>query len=130
MSENVALLRRGYELFAAGDFDALLELVADDVVVERPGGQPALHGRAEYRAFLEPDAFESQRFEPLEFVENGDRVLVRVHSHARGAGSGVEWDEEWFHVWTMRDGRGAHLVATTDEAEARLAAGLANVPRP
>jgi ketosteroid isomerase-like protein len=37
---NVRLIRRGYDSFAAGDLDALRELVADTVVWHEPGRSP------------------------------------------------------------------------------------------
>jgi ketosteroid isomerase-like protein len=124
VSRNLAALREGFEIYARGDFDGLMDLIHDDIVVIRPGGQAPVEGKEAFRAFMEPDAFESQRFEVREMVENGDEILVRVQLHAIGATSGVEWIQEAFHVWTMRDGRGVRLVATFDEAEARRAAGL------
>ena len=130
MSGNLERLQRGYDLFAQGDYDGLVELVADDLVIVRPGGQSPVEGKQAFRAFLEPDAFEMQTMEPLEFVENGDHIFVRVHSRLRGAGSGVEWAQDVFHVFTFRDGAASRLFATQDEHEARREAGLANVPRP
>ncbi len=37
---NVRLIRRGYESFAAGDLDALRDLMADTVVWHEPGRSP------------------------------------------------------------------------------------------
>ena len=130
MSENLERLRQGFERYARKDYDGLMDLLADDIVIVRPGGQSPIEGKAAFRKFMEPDAFESQNTEPLEFIENGDQILVRVVLTVRGAGSGVEWQQEGFHVWTFRDGFGTRLVATFDEEEARREAGLANVPRP
>ena len=43
---------------------------------------------------MEPDAFEEQRIEPLDFRVEGKKVLVREHTQARGAGSGINLDVE------------------------------------
>ena len=39
---------------------------------------------------MEPDAFAENVIEPLEFRIGGNKVLVRQHARARGAGSGIE----------------------------------------
>jgi hypothetical protein len=39
---------------------------------------------------MEPDAFDERQIEPLEFSVQGNKVLVRKHTGARGAGSGIE----------------------------------------
>jgi ketosteroid isomerase-like protein len=122
---GIDTLRRGIERSNNGDFDGMVELVTEDVVIQRPGGQGEIHGRAALREFMEPDAFESIRFEPQDMAENGDRVYAKMHITARGRTSGLEVDQVGYHVWTMRDGHGVRLEVFEDEAEARRAAGLA-----
>src|SRR5207247_653086 len=79
-----------------GDFDVLIEVADPDIVLVRAGGQPELRGAEALRAWLEPDAFESQVLEPTEFRVAGNRVLMRVESTVRGAGSGIETKgEDW-----------------------------------
>ena len=76
---------------------------------------------------MEPDAFEEQRIEPLDFRVEGRKVLVHQHAQARGAGSGIELDIEYWTVWTFDD----DLLVTRmesflphEESEALEAAGL------
>jgi hypothetical protein len=52
---------------------------------------------------MEPDAFEENQVEPLEFSVRDNKVLVRQHAAARGAGSGIELDMEIWAVWTLND---------------------------
>jgi ketosteroid isomerase-like protein len=123
-------MKKGYELFNQGDFDALRDLVSDDVVLELSGDAPLVRGWEALRAFVEPDAFEWQRNEPLRFEVNGDKLLIHLLVTARGAGSGLELEAPWWHVWTIENGLGVHLLATADEATAEAAAGLGqNGPR-
>ena len=124
VTDTIATLQRGYELYNNEDFDALVELLARDIVIERMGGAPPLVGRDALKRFAEPDAFEWQRMEPMEFRENGDRIFVRVRFRARGRGSSIEVEQPGYHVWTLRDGVFAHVLTTMDEAEALAAAGL------
>jgi hypothetical protein len=52
---------------------------------------------------MEPEAFESQRIEPLSFEVEGSRVLTRQRIIARGAGSGIEMEVESLTIWTFND---------------------------
>jgi ketosteroid isomerase-like protein len=101
--EIIAGLRRIYEAFNRGDFDAAAEIAHPDIEFVRPGGQSSVRGVAALRAWMEPDAFEEQRVEPLDFRISGNKVLVRQHARARGAGSGIELDIGSWAVWTLDD---------------------------
>lgn len=96
-------LRRTYELFNAEEFDAAVEMAHPDIVFVRPGAQSELRGADALRAWMEPDAFESQVIEPDEFEATGNRVLVRQRASARGAASGIEVEIESWTVWTFDD---------------------------
>jgi ketosteroid isomerase-like protein len=120
-------LRRAYEAFNRGDFDAAVEFAHPEMEFVPPGGQASLRGAAALRAWMEPDAFEEQRIEPLDFRVEGNKVLVRQHTQARGVGSGINLDMEHWTVWTFD----ADLLVTRaetylphQESEAREAAGL------
>ena len=96
-------LRRSYEAFNRGDFDAAVESAHPEIEFVPPGGQASLRGAAAVRAWMEPDAFEEQRIAPLDFRVAGNKVLVRQHTQARGAGSGINLDMEIWAVWTFDD---------------------------
>jgi ketosteroid isomerase-like protein len=121
---DVERMKRGFELFNEEDYDALREFISADVVVERAGGLPPLRGWEAFRALQEPDAFEWQRIYPVDWTINGDKVLLKVRMVSKGAGSGLELEVQGWMVWTVRDGIVVHIVNSTDEAEARAAAGL------
>ena len=77
---------------------------------------------------MEPDALVEQRIEPIEFRSNGNRVLVRQHTLARGAASGIELDLDNWAVWTFDDNGLATRVESFlmhEERGALEAAGLA-----
>jgi ketosteroid isomerase-like protein len=125
--KNVELLRSLYEAFNRGDFDAAVRDAHPDVELIRPGGQSPVRGGAALQAWMEPDAFEDQRFEPLDFTVNGGKVLVRQRMTGRGAGSGVEFDLTLFVVFTIDDGglvTRLEAFLPHEEAEALEAAGL------
>jgi ketosteroid isomerase-like protein len=122
--QMVERLRRTYELFNAGEFDAAVELAHPEIVFVRTGAQSELRGADALRAWMEPDAFESQVIEPTDFEATGNRVLVRQDATARGAGSGIEVEIESWTVWTFDDdGRVTRMefFLPDEEDEARRA---------
>jgi ketosteroid isomerase-like protein len=58
---------------------------------------------ASYREWLEPWA--ELRRQPKEMIDFGDRLLVIIDQRGRGAGSGLEVNEEIANVYTFRNGR-------------------------
>jgi ketosteroid isomerase-like protein len=125
--EILSSLRRTYEAFNRGDFDTAIQIAHPEVEFVPPGGQSPLRGSDALRAWMEPDALEDQRIEPIEFRINGNRVLVRQHTLARGAGSGIELDLENWAVWTLDDDGLAMRVASFlihEKSDALAAAGL------
>jgi ketosteroid isomerase-like protein len=125
--EIIARLQRFYEAFNRDDFDAATEIAHPQIEIVRPTGQPPLRGADALRGWMQPDAFEEQQLEALEFSVNGNKVLVRQHATARGAGSGIEVDDDGWAVWTLNDdGLAIRLEFYLDhqEVEALEAAGL------
>ena len=108
-------LRENAEAINRGDFDIAIRLADPDIVLVRPGGLPDLRGTDAVRAWMEPDAFESQRYELRGFEVEGNRVLTRQRIIARGAGSGIEMEIESLSVWTFSDeGKVTRVEAFTE----------------
>jgi len=127
--ENLDRVRRGLDAYNRGDFDAVMEHIHPEIELVLAGGQTALKGAAQFRAWMEPDAFESQVSEPLEFRVIGNKILVRLRTHIRGAGSGMEAEFPTWAVWTIdADGLTTRIEIYLghQEAEALAAAGLAD----
>jgi ketosteroid isomerase-like protein len=119
--------KQAFERFNEGDFDVIGEFVSADVQMERViEGELPVTGRDNLRAFLEPDMFAWQRFYPLDWTVNDDKVLVHLRLKSKFAGSGIELDVDAWMVWTVDDGVVVHMANFTgqQEAEARQAAGL------
>ena len=122
-----ARLRRAYDAFSRGNFDRAMEIAHPDVEFVPPGGQAPVRGAKAFRAWMEPDALEENRIEPREMRVNGDKVLVRGHAWARGAGSGIELEVDAWAVWTVdEDGLVTRVEAFLghQEGDALKAAGL------
>ena len=101
--EKIARIRGLCDAMNLGRLDAAAEFGHPEVVLVRAGGQGELQGVEALRDWMEPDAFESQLLEPLEFEVVGERALARVRSTARGAGSGIEIEIDAWTVYTFDD---------------------------
>jgi ketosteroid isomerase-like protein len=126
-AEIAANVRRGLDAYSRQDFDTVMTFVHPEIELVLSGEQQPLKGAAQFRAWMEPDAFESQEVEPLDIRVVGNKALVRQRNHIRGAGSGLEAD---FLNWSVRTYDDAGLLTRiaifTDhqEAEALEAVGL------
>jgi uncharacterized protein len=128
--ENVALVLR---VFGQGrdNPDVLFDVLDDDVqwdygVLDIPDSAGIWHGPAGVREFFRRwvGAFEDWDFEFGDAIAVGDSVVVRVHQWGRGKGSGVTVDQEFWQVWTIRNGKVVRFRAYVTEAEALEAVGL------
>ena len=128
-SDNIEILRQGYEAVNRGDLGAVLGIVDREVEIrDRPEApDPAVYRGHEgaLAAFdVSADTFEELRFLPEEFVAGGDHVVVVIRLLGRGRGSGVPVEDRVVHLWTMRDGKAVALQVYSDVDDALEAAGL------
>jgi ketosteroid isomerase-like protein len=104
--DRVTRIRAAYDAYNRGDFEAVIEVFHEDVEWHPPATsvepQP-LHGRQAVRDYLTPNLFDRQLAEPLEIIDEGDRILVMARSTMRGAGSGLVVEETVFHLWSIDD---------------------------
>ena len=118
-------LHRGYEAFNRGDYDSAMEFVRPDVVlISLNPGRTEIRGAEAFRAWMEPDAFDSQVSEPNVIEIAGHRVLIHQRTRARGAGSGIEFESGSWAVWTFdEEGRVIRMenFLEQEEEEARRA---------
>jgi ketosteroid isomerase-like protein len=64
-------------------------------------------GHEEVRRFFEDMTapFDETVFEPEEFFERGNRIVVFLHQKARPSGAGRMIENRIGHLWTMRKGK-------------------------
>ncbi len=113
MSEdNLDVVRRGYDAFGRGDIDALLELFDEQIQWVTPGPSELATsgrrtGRQEVGQFFASvnELFDVQRFEPRDYIAQGDRVVVLGVEAARVRSTGKLLELDWVHVFTMRTGK-------------------------
>ena len=132
VSENVEILRRSADAFAAGDLDLYIdEFVAPDVVWCTSAEDPdaGIHtGREAFRRYLEQwlDSFEGLWAEVEEWIDAGDdRVFAWARWTGRGRTSGLDADWHLAVIYTLCDGRISRGEEYFDRAEGLKAAGLA-----
>jgi|SRR3954452_6421431 ketosteroid isomerase-like protein len=122
--EDVEVVRR---LFAAlDDQDWEEALGAFDPEVEWSPTEGTFHGPEgvvmSLAEWLEP--WDEHQIEAEEFLKAGDHVLAVIHLTGRVAGSGMEIDQRFFQVYTVREGRIVRMAEFVTRAEALEAAGI------
>jgi ketosteroid isomerase-like protein len=110
--QNLELVKQGYDAFSRGDIPGLLALMDEQVSWRTPGpadlpiagtrrGHPAV---AEF--FQAPAGIgDILRFEPQEFIAQGDRVVVVGDDATRVKATGNTVELRWTHVFEIRHGK-------------------------
>jgi uncharacterized protein len=129
---DIEALRAGYEAFNRGDTGAWLDGFDPDAELrELPNLPGTVHrghdGLREWAESLK-ETWEEYRFEPEEFTDAGEFVLVSVRARGRGLGSGAPAEMQVFHVFELRDGKVLRVGGYIDRAEALEAVGLRQTP--
>ena len=126
--QNKQLVVEGYRRFQNKDIEGVLERFSDDVDCVAPKLDCApfsgsFHGKTEARQyFAELDAAqEATRFEPVAFIAEGDKVVVIGSATWHVKATGLDYDSEWVHVFTVRDGKVARFQQFVDTAAAEHA---------
>jgi len=112
MSAATDIVQRAYEAFGRGDVPAILDLVADEVDWEFVGSTTLPYAgqrrnRQEVADFFAalPRADEIHVFEPREFIEAGEHVTVLGWEKSTALDTGKQFESEWVHVFTVKEGR-------------------------
>ena len=127
--EIVEIVRRIYEGWATGDFQASFDELDPHVVFIVSADFPdaaTCYGtesvREWMRRFLEQ--WDRLTIEANELRAVGDTVIVRLTQRGQGRASGIEGDMSYFHVLTFRGGKIMRLDVVMHEREVLEALGL------
>jgi ketosteroid isomerase-like protein len=126
---NGELIRQGFEDLAAGGYEALLPLIAPDFELTTPAGLAAepdtYRGPDGMTRYFESfyEAMDEIHFEPHEFREIGDWVVVPFTLTARGRSTGLEAEQIAVMAWQLRDGLAVRLEVFAELSEALAAVG-------
>ena len=127
--ENVEIAGRAYEAINRRGVEGAIEFLHPEIEIhdfpEIPDTR-LYRGHDGFRAlFRNIDAlFEDLRWEPVEYIDAGDNLIVMTRTFGRGRGSGVEVEATVAHLWTIRDGKASRLRMLGDRDTAVRAAGL------
>jgi ketosteroid isomerase-like protein len=126
--EKVAIARAFLEAYNRQDFDGALALGTPGLVLDFSralGPYRGVYRRNEIRGFLEElnATFESVRFEPRDFIDAGDYVVVPLTIHFEGR-DGIKVKADTTNLWMFRDGAVERIVLYQELHEALEAVGL------
>jgi ketosteroid isomerase-like protein len=125
--ENVEIVRRAWDAYARGDLGEFVEVIHDEVAVERVHplpGPPSYEGPTGMRQALETGFMEAEVIQADEFTGTGDLVMVGIRRRGqRKAGKPVEEDRLW-GVHKLRDGVIVQLDLYADRDQALDESGL------
>jgi ketosteroid isomerase-like protein len=121
--QNKQLVREAYRLFLNGDIQGVIERCHDDAEWTSPesdtipfaGMYRGKQGIAEFFSRMSENA-DPVRFEPQEFIAEGDKVVVQGQATWHAKPTGRTFDSPFTHVLTMRDGKVARFEAYADTA--------------
>jgi ketosteroid isomerase-like protein len=126
-SERVDIASRGFEAFNRGEFEAVAELLHEDVVAVVPDSMAnsgVYEGREGFARMLAHwvEPWEELRVDVLELIEEGDAVFAPAVQHGRGRGSGVEISMRVVFLLRFRDDRMDfyRLCETLEEAREHI----------
>lgn len=121
--QNKQLVQEAYRLFQSGDIRGVIERCHDDAEWSSPDAEfvpfsGRFHGKqgiAEFFSKLDA-SLQALRFEPREFIAEGDKVVVLGEASWNVKPTGRRLDTPWIHVFTLRDGKVAAFESLSDSA--------------
>ena len=127
--ENEEFVRRVFDAWNRGDYEAATESLDPEVEVEDHSGgvvDGTYKGVAGFQRYLASfwGSFVDFRTEVEDCIAGGDEVAFSTHHYARGKGSGVPVEMHSWHVCTVRGGKIVRYRLFRNKAEALSAAGL------
>jgi ketosteroid isomerase-like protein len=129
-NSNIEVVQRLFDRFAEGGIESALDGLSKDVVIEIPPDMSAepdeYHGHDGARRYFNgfDGMIEELRYEALELIPVGERVLARVRLSGRGVSSGVDVALEPYVMHELADGRIIRIRPYPDrEAAERAIAG-------
>jgi ketosteroid isomerase-like protein len=126
--ETVEIVRRGYEAYAQGDLDTVLDDIDPEMITYRADPDGAIFKGSE--GFLAAIAewvedFDDFTITPAEFIDaNDSQVVVRVHQSAVGKQSGAPIEADFWFVHTLSGDKVTRLDMFVSKSQALEAAGL------
>jgi ketosteroid isomerase-like protein len=129
-AENVATVRRGFEAYERGDFQAMIDYADPELITYRAPPNPdagTYHGP---QGFIEAlvdwtegfDEFQASLEEVID--ANEEQVIARVHQTAVGSESRAPIEADFWFLYTFRGEKIVRLDLFIRRSQAFEAAGL------
>jgi len=128
-SQNIRTIEKVYKGFETGDIESILALMADDVEWVHPGPKTipfagAFQGKDGVEQFF---AIAIEHLDVLDqtvgdLVAHEDRVAAFGSEHMRVKTTGLEYQSNWIHVYTIKDDKIVRFEEYIDTAS--VAAGF------
>jgi uncharacterized protein len=119
--DNLRIVQQAYEAFGRGDLPAMLALLTEDVEWQHPEIENvpwavSVRGKDAVSGFFAAIAksVDIEKFEPLQFIAEGDRVVVLGRESVRVKSTKRAYSTEWAHSFTLRDGKISAFREYTD----------------
>jgi ketosteroid isomerase-like protein len=121
--EKVARARAGYEAFNRGELEAVLRLLDPEISWRRRAHHPVpqtFRGHSDVSNAWDDfrEQFAEVILEPVQFLDHGEYLVVRVRQQGRGRLSGAPVEGELFHVMRVRGDQLVELRAYSTMEEA------------
>jgi len=110
---NIAVVKKIYECFDAGDISGLLELVTDDFTFDHRGNDnpespinKLWEGKSGTQSFFDTllDTQDVLEHDVHEFFTSENKVAVTGFYKGRVKKTGKEFASNWAQVWTIENG--------------------------
>lgn len=127
---NLALIRRGYDAFVAGDLDAIFAILDPDAELNNQEAFPEGGIYRGHTGFVEMvgglmEMWQEWTIVADEFHPVGENQVLVLHRQCGvGRVSGVQLESRLAHLWEIRQGRATRLVTYGSWEDGRRAAGL------
>ena len=128
IQSNVEIVRRLFERFEEGGIEAALDGMDEELVIEippelsaEPDSYQGHEGARRYFAGFD-GMLEDVRYEAIELMPAGERVIAHIRLSGRGATSGLDVDLEAFVLHELAGGKVTRMRPYADMESALAAA--------
>ena len=127
-TDNVGLIRSGYEAFARGDIEAVMGLFDPTIAWYTPDTIPfggSYLGQAAVGEFFGklPENYAELHVEPTSFIDRADTVVV-IGRHRGRSVAGIPFEIPFVHVWSLSNGKATTFTEHVDTVKMNAALGL------
>ena len=132
--ENVQIVKDFFAAMGSGDKQGLLALSAEDIEWIIPGEDWPLagthRGHAGLADLLQKSEMLETSTEPLEFIVQGDRVLVVGFASGRIIATNKTFEDDWVFAITVQKGKLTNIREYIDTQALARASEIDASPRP